>query len=378
MRNYTAILQKEPFDGQYSRSSVIVTLALGLALYNCVELALLILTTFKRWRGLYFWSLSLCNFGVASYAFGMMTDYWKLTVLWATKILVTMGWMTMITCQSLVLYSRLGLLVDDDRILKSVKWMIIVNSCVVFTIVDVLDWGSTYSGDMNYLVGYYYIELIQITIFTLQELIISGLYVWKTYSLLQVVSKQNTRSMVSQVLTINVIIICMDIALLVMQFRHMQLYQESFKILFYSIKLKLEMNILSKLVDLVHGSSVKNRSMTLEAIDSNAVQGQAQLDVQRELSGGRGSIIKWYGSDSSKTGIPHIQNDFGHADPRFSPSMAGSSPVEGEDDGDDTISRVLSSPNNNTHLHPSSANNARTSGREVDNLYADFCRVLSK
>lgn len=90
-----------------------------------------------------------------------------------------------------------------------------------------------------------------------------------------------------------------QIALLVMQFRHMQLYQESFKILFYSIKLKLEMNILSKLVDLVHGSSVKNRSMTLEAIDSNAVQGQAQLDVQREMSG-RGSIIKWYGSDSSR------------------------------------------------------------------------------
>ncbi|KAK5050752.1 hypothetical protein LTR84_003311 [Exophiala bonariae] len=380
MRNYTAILQKEPFDGQYSKSSVIVTLALGLALYNCVELALLILTTFKRWRGLYFWSLSLCNFGVASYAFGMMTDYWKLTVLWATKILVTMGWMTMITCQSLVLYSRLGLLVDNDKILKSVKWMIIVNSCVVFTIVDVLDWGSTYSSDMSYLVGYYYIELIQITIFTLQELIISGLYVWKTYSLLQVVSKQNTRSMVSQVLAINIIIIAMDIALLVMQFHHMQLYQESFKILFYSIKLKLEMNILSKLVDLVHGSSVKNRSMTLEAIDSNAVQGQAQLDVQRELNGGRGSIIKWYGSDSSNNGAAHVQKDFGNVDPRFSPSMSGSSPVDGDDDGDDTIARVLSHPNdlNNSLRHPSSTTNARTSGREVDNLYADFCRVLSK
>lgn len=212
MTNYTAVLKKEPFDGQYSKSSIIVTLALGLALYNCVELALLILTTFKRWRGLYFWSLSLCNFGVASYGLGMMTDYWDLTVLWATKILVTVGWMTMITCQSLVLYSRLGLLVDNDKILRSVKWMIIINSCVVFTIVDVLDWGSTYSSDYSYTVGYFYIELIQITVFTLQELIISGLYVWKTYSLLQVVSKQNTRSMVMQVLTINVIIIAMDVS----------------------------------------------------------------------------------------------------------------------------------------------------------------------
>lgn len=212
MANYTAILKKEPFDGQYSAPSVIVTLALGLALYNCLELALLILTTFKRWKGLYFWSLSLCNFGVASYGFGMMTDYWKLTVLWATKVLVTVGWMTMITCQSLVLYSRLGLLVGNDKILKGVKWMIIINSFVVFTIVDVLDWGSTYSSDYNYTVGYYYIELIQITFFTLQELIISGLYVWKTFSLLQVISKENTRSMIIQVLSINVIIICMDVS----------------------------------------------------------------------------------------------------------------------------------------------------------------------
>lgn len=164
-----------------------------------------------------------------------------------------------------------------------------------------------------------------------------------------------------------------QIALLVMQFRHMQLYQESFKILFYSIKLKLEMNILSKLVDLVHGSSVKNRSMTLEAIDSNAVQGQAQLDVQREMSG-RGSIIKWYGSDSSKTGIPHLQNDYGAPESRLSPSMSGSSPTEGDDNGENAITRVLS----HDLRHPSSTSNARTSGREVDNLYADFCRVLSK
>lgn len=211
-KNYTEILKKEPFDGEYSTPSVIVTLALGLALYNCLELGLLILTTFKRWKGLYFWSLTLCNLGVASYGFGMMTDYWKLTVLVVTKILVTAGWMLMITCQSLVLYSRLGLLLDNDKILKGVKWMIIINSAVVFTIVDVLDWGSTYSSNYSFTVGYFYIELIQITVFTLQELIISGLYVWKTYNLLQVTFKENTRSMVMQVFAINVIIICMDVS----------------------------------------------------------------------------------------------------------------------------------------------------------------------
>jgi hypothetical protein len=148
-----------------------------------------------------------------------------------------------------------------------------------------------------------------------------------------------------------------------MQFKHMQLYQESFKILFYSIKLKLEMNILSKLVDLVHGSATKNRAMTLEAIDSNAVQGQAQRDVQQELAGGD-SVVNWFGSDS-KTGMDHIQNDIA-PDSRFpSISRSASSPL----DDDTTILRVLS--------HPSSTT-PRTTGREVDSMYADFCRTLSR
>lgn len=147
-----------------------------------------------------------------------------------------------------------------------------------------------------------------------------------------------------------------------MQFKHMQLYQESFKILFYSIKLKLEMNILSKLVDLVHGSSVKNRSMTLEAIDSNAVQGQAQRDVQREMAGPE-SPINWYASDS-KGGMGSFQNDV-PPDVRYRPSMSGSGSGSSPDDA--AINRVLS--------HPTSVK-ARANGREVDALYADYLRSL--
>src|SRR6186713_2176680 len=131
MANYTEILTKERFDGEYSAASVIVTLVLGIALYNTLELVLLILTTFKRWKGLYFWSLSLCNAGVAAFAFGMMIDYFRLSVLWLSKTLVSSGWMAMIVCQSLVLYSRLGLILDDKRIIRGVKWMIIVNSSLL-------------------------------------------------------------------------------------------------------------------------------------------------------------------------------------------------------------------------------------------------------
>lgn len=154
-----------------------------------------------------------------------------------------------------------------------------------------------------------------------------------------------------------------QIALLVMQFHHLQLYQECFKILFYSIKLKLEMNILSKLVDLVHGAA-KDRGMTLEAIDSNAVQGQVQRDVQRELAGRDDSVVNWFGTDS-KMGMDHGSNEIA-PDSRF-PSLSRTTSTPQDDDT--TILRVLS--------HPQSIN-PRIAGRETDSMYADFCRTLSR
>ncbi|KIW91459.1 uncharacterized protein Z519_08355 [Cladophialophora bantiana CBS 173.52] len=73
-------------------------------------------------------------------------------------------------------------------------------------------------------------------------------------------------------------IICMDTALVAPQFKRLQLYQESIKAFVYSVKLKLELNILSKLVDLVQRSSI-DRSLTLEFIDANSIVGQTQAAV---------------------------------------------------------------------------------------------------
>lgn len=60
--------------------------------------------------------------------------------------------------------------------------------------------------------GLFYIEHVQMTGFTLQETIISGLYVWKTNRLLEVLSKADTRSMVWPLLVINIIITGMDLS----------------------------------------------------------------------------------------------------------------------------------------------------------------------
>lgn len=210
--HYATATQKNTFNGQYSPDSVIVTLSIAISLFNSLELILLIFSTFKRWRGLYFWSLTICNLGVMLYAVGMMLSYFELSVRWLWKVILDVGWTLMVSFQSLVLYSRLGLIVSNEKILAAVKWMIIVNSICLCTIVNIFDFGSTYSGSTAFSEGYYYIERIQMTLFTIQELIISGLYVYTTLALLKVISKENTRSMIWQLLTINVIIISMDVS----------------------------------------------------------------------------------------------------------------------------------------------------------------------
>ncbi len=210
--HYAVAVEKQSFDGRYTPSSIIVTLSVALALYNSLEMILLISLTFKRRRGLYFWSLALCNFGVFAYTTGMMLGFFELCILWLSKSWLDVGWVCMIVCQSLVLYSRLGLILDNVKILMGVKWMIVVNSLIFLVPTVILDFGSTYSGLPSFSEAYYYMEHIQMTGVTLQELIISSLYLWKTTSLLKVISRANSRSMIWQLFTINIIIICMDVS----------------------------------------------------------------------------------------------------------------------------------------------------------------------
>ena len=51
------------FDGEYTAKSVAITICCALATYNALELLLLIFTTFRRYSGLYFWSLLIASVG---------------------------------------------------------------------------------------------------------------------------------------------------------------------------------------------------------------------------------------------------------------------------------------------------------------------------
>lgn len=215
---YRELLTKKVFDHEYSANSVIVTLAVALSLYNSLELLLAISTTFKKWRGLYFWSMLISTLGVILYALGMMLMYFELCVLWLSKVILDAGWIAMVVFQSLVLYSRLNLVLDSDRILRAIRWMIIFNSISLVVIVVTFDFGMTYSKDQVYPEGYFYIEHIQITVFCFQELVISSLYMWKAVDLLRLTLKARTRRTMVQLFIMNVVIVGMDVSISVQSY----------------------------------------------------------------------------------------------------------------------------------------------------------------
>jgi len=158
------------YDGNSLALQVIIGLATGLTMYNAIELVVLVLITFRRYRGLYFWSLLISSLGLIPYALGFSFKFFKVltgNARWASVVLLSIGWYPMITGQSVVLWSRLYLIVSGERgrkILKYTKWMIIIDAIILHIPTSIVTFGSNGTRDTTTFVeAYNVIEKTQMT-----------------------------------------------------------------------------------------------------------------------------------------------------------------------------------------------------------------------
>ncbi|KAK5065035.1 hypothetical protein LTR84_000870 [Exophiala bonariae] len=264
----------------WDAEAIIVVVCVTLSFYNCVELLVLVLTSFRQWRGLYFFSLVIASIGVIPYCLGFLLEYFHLLVFWASMLFSSIGWTMLITGQAFVLYSRLGLILTDAKILKGVKWMIIIDAIVFHCGTTIIQYGTAYgSHKASFTHALFYMEKIQMTGFTVQEFIISGIYLWKTVQLLRMIQREGTRRVMWELLTINIVIILMDIALLAMEYKALRAMERAFKSVIYSVKLKLEFAVLGRLVDLVQ-SSQRTLSNALADVESFVDTSISRSDTQ--------------------------------------------------------------------------------------------------
>ncbi|KAI9890939.1 MAG: hypothetical protein M1814_003440 [Vezdaea aestivalis] len=240
----------------------------AVAWFNVIELNSQIFLTFKRHRGLYFWSLLISSWGVVLHALGFILKFFQLANVWFTVSLITVGWYAMVTGQSVVLYSRLHLVVRDHKILRGVLIMICVDAFLFHTPTTVLTFGSNRPSPLDdpltkaFTHAFNIMEKIQMTAFCIQEFIISGLYVWATLKLLKPIYHGRTRKVMTHLIWINIIIVALDVVLLAMEYKNYYEIQATLKAMVYSIKLKLEFAVLNQLMTLanagVHDAALRS------------------------------------------------------------------------------------------------------------------------
>ena len=258
-------------------------------MYNAIELITMIFLTFTRHRGLYYWSLLISSIGIIPYSLGFFLKFDNQApgeLRWLPVVILTVGWYPMITGQSLVLWSRLHLLVSGERgerILRWTKYMIIFNAIALHIPTTVLTFGSNgYGNTDTFVTGYNVMEKIQMVGFFCQEIILSSIYIAETIKITKTSLQPSAKRTMKQLITINVVIIIMDLGLLGIECASLYILETTVKGVIYSIKLKLEFAILGKLV----GFAIGQRPGTAERRATSI--GFVGEPAEKRSSGGRG------------------------------------------------------------------------------------------
>ncbi|KAJ5115364.1 hypothetical protein NUU61_001123 [Penicillium alfredii] len=227
----------------------------AVAWYNAIELVVLCFVSFKRWRGCYFWSLLIASAGIIPNCLGYVLLFFPTGVsAYVCVTLIILGWYCMVTGQSIVLWSRLHLVLQNTKVLWGVLWMIGIDAVLFHIPTTVLLYGSVSDFGGGFAHGYNIMERIQLLGFCIQELVISGIYVWETVKLLRLRPQGRPHGILHQLLTINILILVLDVAVVVIEYVGYYAVQVMFKPVAYSIKLKLEYAILGKLVAIARGA----------------------------------------------------------------------------------------------------------------------------
>lgn len=215
-------------------NSIVIASFTTIAWYNVLELTVLIHSFFKRRAGFYYYSLLVATYGIFIHCLGQFLKFYhigdsgkKATDIGYT-IIAFSGWCAMVTGQSIVLYSRLHLVVQAGW----VRWIlvyIIADGVILHGVTGVLTFLSNCSSDPTpYIPVYSVVEKIQVTMFFIQECVLSGIYIWKTSTMLRTEgplfnAKENARGtrgrkVILHTLLMSVLIVVLDITTLGLEF----------------------------------------------------------------------------------------------------------------------------------------------------------------
>ncbi|GKT44647.1 uncharacterized protein ColSpa_04828 [Colletotrichum spaethianum] len=238
-----------------SRSEAMAIAALATAgIYNAVEIYILIFTTFRQRRGRYFWSMIVANSGIFVHAIVSLIRYLSHNGTVVPGAFAVLAWCAMVTGQSVVLWSRLHLVLYSRNAIRTVLAVIVTNACalhVPMAVLWVLCWATPVQEQAAWLRRYGVYEKVSIVIFTLQETFLTGIFARQGFYNLKPLFAFKTRAarLVSwYLLSLFVLVFLLDVGLVALEYTNNFVFQTTSKPLVYSIKLKVEFTVLNKLL----------------------------------------------------------------------------------------------------------------------------------
>lgn len=275
-------------SGDKVRSYIFAAFA-AIAWYNAIELVVLCLISFKRRHGWYFWSLLVSSIGIVPNCLGYVLLFFRTGVTpYLCVSMIICGWVMMVTGQSVVLWSRLHLVMQNRDILRGVLGMIILDMILFQIPTIVLMFGSVAPVSHAFTAGYNVIERVQLIAFCIQELIISSIYVYETIKLLRLHPQGRPNGILQQLLIINIVILFLDVAVVVTEWVGLYSIQALLKPAIYSVKLKLEYAILGKLVAIARGV------LHVEQLPSSGWEVDDSLSQSRSHTSPRKYSLPWF------------------------------------------------------------------------------------
>ncbi|KAI9372960.1 hypothetical protein BJX61DRAFT_552509 [Aspergillus egyptiacus] len=282
-----------------------LTVFASITFYTSFELIILCLVTFKRYHGVYFWSLlaastctSVNTLGFIIFFFVPVSPYLPVTI-------SLVGWYFMVTGHSLVLWSRVHLVLRTRALLRAILYLIIANAILMHIPITVLLYGAVSPGAASlstsrphnpFTTGYNIMERIQLVVFGCQEALLSIIYISETVKLLRLRPNRPShanRVILMQTIAINIVILMLDVVTVVLQYVGLYAIQVVFKPLAYSMKLRLEYAILGNLVKVVMSGGVVRSSSSAAAWSTSPWPGTSCSESNVSWMDSRNSGGEW-------------------------------------------------------------------------------------
>ena len=172
--------------------------------------------------------------------------------LWPVYLfLILGGWTIYAPAQLLVLYSRLHLVNQNQRLQRCALFMVTVVPALLIIPTWIFDWPAwDPNGDLSAL--YSPREAIMDRVsqigYTVAELVLSGIYIWRLTELLRLKSTVRQRRVMMDLIYANIIAILLDVLTVVLVFRNKGGVSHPVQTFSYLLKLKLEFLVLNQLM----------------------------------------------------------------------------------------------------------------------------------